>query len=197
MTTPENIQTLQPNEVFVFGSNYAGRHGKGAALTALRKFGARNGQGMGLMGQSYGIATKGWRLDVLPLPEIGVQVERFLRFARAHPELKFFVTEIGCGLAGYRPKDIAPLFGSDIPENIILPETFQHNIPDQPRGKPAPQAEVTPARVGCGDLFGVFVRSRMCGKRRSARPSAATSTTEAARRKSPPSTASAYTRLAC
>ena len=127
MTTPENITHLEPNEIFVFGSNYAGRHGKGAALTALRKFGARNGQGMGLMGQSYGIATKGWKLDVLPLPKIGVQIERFLRFARARPKLKFFVTEIGCGLAGYRPKDIAPLFGTDIPENVILPATFQHN----------------------------------------------------------------------
>ena len=130
--TPENITALNENEVFVFGSNYAGRHGKGAALTALRKFGARSGQGMGLMGQSYGIATKGWRMDVLPLPKIGVQVERFLRFARAHPELKFLVTEIGCGLAGYHPRHIAPLFGSNIPENVSLPATFLHNIAGEP-----------------------------------------------------------------
>ena len=132
--TPENITHLEPNEVFVFGSNYAGQHGKGAALTALRKFGARSGQGMGLMGQSYGISTKGWRMDVLPLPKIGVQVERFLRFAHAHPELKFLVTEIGCGLAGYRPRHIAPLFGSDIPENVSLPASFfQPNTADDQR----------------------------------------------------------------
>lgn len=140
MTTPENITTLAPNEVFVFGSDYAGRHGEGAALTARRKFGARNGQGMGLMGQSYGIATKGWEMDVLPLPKIGVQIERFLRFARAHPELKFFVTEIGCGLAGYQPYHIAPLFGPNIPENVILPATFQHNIPGCIHWQPLPPA---------------------------------------------------------
>ena len=124
MTTPTNITTLGPNEVFVFGSNLAGRHGKGAALTAQRNFGARYGQGIGPMGQSYGIATKGWRMEVLPLPEIGQQVERFLRYARAHPDLKFFVTEIGCGLAGYQPRNIAPLFGSDIPANVVLPAAF-------------------------------------------------------------------------
>lgn len=125
MTTPDNITHLETNEVFVFGSNYAGRHGKGAALTAVRKFGARPGQGMGLMGQSYGIATKDHRLRVLPLPQINVQVERFLRFARSHPELTFFVTEIGCGLAGYSAKDIAPMFAGDIPANVILPSSFQ------------------------------------------------------------------------
>lgn len=123
--TPDNITSLEPNEVFVFGSNYAGRHGKGAALTALRKFGARNGQGMGLMGQSYGIATKGWRLDVLPLPKIDVQVERFLRYADAHKEHDFLVTEIGCGLAGYHPRHIAPLF-KDAANliNVALPLRF-------------------------------------------------------------------------
>lgn len=123
MTTSEHITRLQPNEIFVFGSNYAGRHGKGAALTALRKFGARAGQGTGLMGQSYGIATKGWRLDVLPLHSIGVQVARFLRVAAANPELRFLVTEIGCGLAGYKPRDIAPFFRG-APPNVILPASF-------------------------------------------------------------------------
>ena len=120
---PEVITSLAENEIFVFGSNYAGRHGKGAALTALRKFGACNGQGMGLMGQSYGIATKGWNLEVLPLSKIDVQVKRFLRFAIAHPELKFMVTQIGCGLAGYKPSDIAPMFRG-APENVHLPQAF-------------------------------------------------------------------------
>ncbi len=119
-----HITSLQPNEVFVFGSNSAGRHGKGAALTAYRKFGARNGQGDGLMGQSYGIPTKGWKLDVLPLGKIWISVQRFLRFASAHPELKFLVTEIGCGLAGYSPKEIAPMF-QGATENVILPDRFK------------------------------------------------------------------------
>lgn len=118
------ITKLEPNEVFVFGSNRAGRHGKGAALTAYRKFGARNGQGSGLMGQSYGIPTKGWKLDVLSLNEISSQVEKFLRFASAHPELKFLVTEIGCGLAGYSPKEIAPMFQGATP-NVVLPDRFK------------------------------------------------------------------------
>lgn len=76
------------------------------------------------MGQSYGIATKGWRLDVLPLSAIGIQIARFIRFAKSHPELTFLVTEIGCGLAGYSPKQIGPLFlGS--PSNVVLPESFK------------------------------------------------------------------------
>lgn len=126
--TPENIRNLEPNEVFVFGSNYAGRHGRGAALTAMRKFGARNGQGTGLMGQSYGIATKDRNLNVVPLSKIGIQVAAFLRFAKENTDKKFLVTQIGCGLAGYNPKDIAPLFGKDIPENVFLPESFWKHL---------------------------------------------------------------------
>jgi len=121
----KTITELAPNEVFVFGSNYAGRHGKGAALTAQRKFGARNGQGTGLMGQSYGIATKDRNLRVLSLDTIQQQIRKFLEFASLHSELKFLVTPIGCGLAGYKPKDIAPLFFFyRIPLNVILPESF-------------------------------------------------------------------------
>ncbi len=129
--TPENITQLAKNEIFVFGSNYAGRHGKGAALTALRRFGARGGQGMGLMGESYGIATKGWRMDVLPLAKIEVQVERFLRFAKAHHQLEFLVTEIGCGLAGYSPKHIGPMFFKfgGVPCNMALPKSFWECAP--------------------------------------------------------------------
>lgn len=124
--TPENITHLEPNEVFTFGSNRAGRHSKGAALLAARKFGARYGQGNGLMGQSYGISTKDERLRVLSLREIGVQVDRFLKFAVAHPELHFLVTAIGTGLAKYTAKDIAPLFGhaAVIPNNVSLPASF-------------------------------------------------------------------------
>ena len=129
MNTPDNITKLEPNQIFVFGSNYAGRHGKGAALVALRKFGARNGQGTGLMGQSYGIATKGHKLEVLPLHKIGVQIDKLLRFAEQHPKLQFLVTKIGCGLAGYSEKEIASLFkGSVIPSNVILPLDFEKHL---------------------------------------------------------------------
>ena len=129
------ITKLNDNEVFVFGSNYAGRHGKGAALTALRKFGAKSGQGVGLMGQSYGIATKDHNLKVLPLSIIELQIGRFLRFARTHPNLTFLVTPIGCGLAGYKYKEIAPLFFNfSIPDNVKLPEEFIKYL-DEPRDK--------------------------------------------------------------
>lgn len=122
---PDNIKEMKPNEVFVFGSNFAGRHGRGAALLALRKFGAIRGQGVGLMGQSYGIATKDAKLKTLSLVAISAQIEKFVRFATANPQYKFLVTQIGCGLAGYKPKDIAPLFfKNDIPENVALPASF-------------------------------------------------------------------------
>lgn len=124
MSIPEHITHLEPGQVFVFGSNRAGRHGKGAALIARRKFGAKDGQGDGLMGQSYGIPTKGRKLEVLSLAEIGVAVTRFLRFAAAHPELEFFVTKVGCGLAGYSAKEIGPLFAAP-PSNVMLPAEFQ------------------------------------------------------------------------
>lgn len=126
-TTPERITHLEPDQVFVFGSNRAGRHGKGAALLARRRFGAREGQGTGLMGQSYGIATKGHHLEVLSLPEIRVQVERLMRFAVQHPELQFLVTAIGTGLAGYSTKEVRDRCFSDleIPDNVWLPAVFQ------------------------------------------------------------------------
>lgn len=144
MKTTERITRLAPGEIFVFGSNYAGRHGKGAALTALQKFGAKPGQGTGMMGQSYGIATKDRNLRVLPLRKIEVQVALLLRYAAAHPELRFLVTPIGCGLAGYKPKDIAPMFDG-APENVILPECFTkwqrtvNRLPQQSK-KPDPKA---------------------------------------------------------
>ncbi len=121
--TPENITKLESNEIFVFGSNLAGRHGAGAALLALKKFGAISGQGYGLMGQSYGIATKDERIQTLSLDRIQVQVNKFLRFAENNSEKTFLVTQIGCGLAGYSPKDIAPLF-KGFSSNVILPESF-------------------------------------------------------------------------
>lgn len=122
LPSPDNITTLAENEVFVFGSNRAGRHGKGAAKTAL-KWGARYGQGEGLMGQTYGISTKDANLNVLSLREIGMNVDRFIHFASVHSELIFLVTAIGTGLAGLKTTDIAPMF-RDSPYNVRLPKSF-------------------------------------------------------------------------
>jgi hypothetical protein len=110
--------------VFVFGSNLAGRHGKGAALCALREHGAIYGKGVGRQGQSYAIPTKGLTLNTLPLYQIKVFVCEFLDYARAHPDEQFIVTRIGCGLAGYKDEDISPFF-VDAPENCKLPEGWR------------------------------------------------------------------------
>ena len=95
--------------VFVFGSNLAGRHGKGAALTAARHFGAIRGKGEGLYGKSYALPTKDKQLRALPLSEIKTHLETFFKCVEAHPRLTFYLTNIGCGLAGYSIKEIAPL----------------------------------------------------------------------------------------
>jgi hypothetical protein len=109
--------------VFVFGSNLRGAHGKGAALWAKQHRGAIYGQGEGFQGNSYAIPTKDERIQTLPLFRIRNYVDRFKRFAREHPELTFQLTPIGCGLAGYSPEHIAPMF-EDAPANVILPAEF-------------------------------------------------------------------------
>lgn len=110
-------------EVFVFGSNLAGRHGKGAALAAFQLHGAIYGQGEGRQGNSYGIPTKDGRLRTLPLDAIAENVRTFLGYALRNPSTKFRVTAIGCGLAGYSPSDIAPFF-KGAPKNCVLPQEF-------------------------------------------------------------------------
>ena len=122
--TSERIIRLEPNEIFVFGSNLAGAHGGGAARIALDCFGAVWGQGVGLQGQSYAIPTmQGGVETIKPF------VDEFIDFARQHPELKFLVTRIGCGIAGFRDEEIAPLFTDAIEvENIILPKEFVEAI---------------------------------------------------------------------
>lgn len=118
--TPDFIRELAPNEVFVFGSNLSGAHGGGAALVALRKFGAVWGQGVGLQGQSYGIPTMQGGVET-----IAPYVDEFIEFAKEHQELTFYVTRIGCGIAGFRDSEIAPLFSKARQlENVILPKTF-------------------------------------------------------------------------
>lgn len=118
--TPNMISALKENEIFVFGSNLGGMHGGGAARTAYNRFGAVWGQGVGLQGQSYAIPTMQGGVET-----IKPYVDEFIAFAQAHPELKFLVTRIGCGIAGFRDEQIAPLFAAAIDQdNIILPREF-------------------------------------------------------------------------
>jgi hypothetical protein len=130
--TPQWITELKPNEIFVFGSNEAGRHGAGAAKMAI-KWGAIYGEAFGLRGQTFAIPTVNADIsDKLSLDRIGSYVDSFIRVTQTYSglsteglALKWFVTEIGCGLAGWTPKDIAPLFKEAIGKsNIWLPEYF-------------------------------------------------------------------------
>ena len=109
--------------VFVFGSNLAGRHGAGAALVAVTAWGAQRGNGQGPKGQAYAIPTKDARLSVLPLSQINTYVDAFIAYALLRPHTRFLITEIGCGLAGYATKDIAPMFRR-VPDNCVLTDNF-------------------------------------------------------------------------
>lgn len=117
--------------IFVFGSNLAGRHGKGAALWAVQHRGAVYGQGFGMQGNSYALPTKDGRngadlkdpAQTLPLEAIRGHAMLFLAFACAHPHRTFQLTPIGCGHAGYTPEQIAPMFAG-APPNVILPPEF-------------------------------------------------------------------------
>ncbi|MCQ2055685.1 MAG: hypothetical protein MJY82_10435 [Fibrobacter sp.] len=118
--TPERISSLAQNEIFVFGSNLRGMHGGGAARIAVMKFGAIMGQGVGLQGQSYAIPTMQGGVET-----IKPYVDEFIEFAKAHTSLKFLVTRIGCGIAGFSDEEIAPLFKEALPiANIVLPQSF-------------------------------------------------------------------------
>ena len=118
--TPERISELKANEIFVFGSNLAGSHGGGAARLAYNRFGAIWGQGVGMQGKCYAIPTMQGGVET-----IKPYVDEFIAFARQHPELKFLVTRIGCGIAGFSSDEIAPLFQKAIDlENVILPQDF-------------------------------------------------------------------------
>ena len=118
--TPERITELKADEIFVFGSNLAGMHGGGAAYVAYRKFGAVMGRGVGLQGQSYAIPTMQGGVET-----IKPYVDEFISFAKAHPAFFFYVTRIGCGIAGFTDGEIAPLFAEAMDAvNICLPESF-------------------------------------------------------------------------
>ena len=120
-TTPDYITHLEPNEIFVFGSNLAGLHGGGAARIAYKEFGAKWGEGVGPTGQCYAIPTMQGGVET-----IKPYVDDFIRYAEQHPELTFLVTRIGCGIAGFTDDQIAPLFAAarHLP-NVALPKGWR------------------------------------------------------------------------
>ena len=118
--TPDYITELKADEIFVFGRNLAGMHGGGAAWAAFKHFGAILGRGVGLQGQSYAIPTMQGGVET-----IKPYVDEFIAFAREHNEFFFYVTRIGCGIAGFSDRDIAPLFAAALHlPNVSLPESF-------------------------------------------------------------------------
>jgi len=120
------ISELQPDEIFVFGSNLSGHHGGGAAKTAHQKFGAQYGVGEGMTGQCYAFPTVYYNLErSLTLGEISDCVIRFLDAAKANPQKKFLLTRVGCAIAGFIPEQIAPLFKKAMQvSNIYIPQDF-------------------------------------------------------------------------
>lgn len=121
-TPPEN------NSIFVFGSNLSGIHGGGAASAAHKLYGAKWGVAVGRTGHSYAIPTVRQHINgPIDLPTIDSYVQQFLHHSATHPEDSFFVTRIGCGLAGYKDRDIAPMF-KDAPLNCSLPETWRKYV---------------------------------------------------------------------
>ena len=122
--TPENITHLEPDDFFVFGSNLEGHHCAGAARTAMEHFGAIWGQGVGVQGRSYAIPTMQGGIDT-----IKPYVDEFLELASYWDENTFYVTRIGCGIAGFTDEQIAPLFDKAIDlYNVVLPESFFYII---------------------------------------------------------------------
>ena len=132
MNTPENITDLKKDEIFVFGSNSLGRHYSGAAGIAHQKFGAVWGKGVGHFGQTYAIptlqfpSTETGEAVKMSLDDIDTHVQDFLDYAWKNPSLTFYVTKLGCGIAGFKIEEIAPLFYDAIQlKNVILPKEFE------------------------------------------------------------------------
>ena len=125
----EIIMELAPNQIFVFGSNLNGWHGGGAANFARKNFGALIGTAVGLTGNTYALPTLGHHMEKLPLEKIKFHVAEFIQYAKMFNEKTFLVTEIGCGIAGFKVKDIAPMFEGAIKvKNIHLPEKFWKHL---------------------------------------------------------------------
>ena len=126
--TPDYIDTLLPRQVFVFGSNALGYHTGGASGTARKKFGAVWGQAEGLQGQSYAIPVD-YGKNVRKDNEVKAAVDRFIAFAKAHPELFFLVTRVGCGIAGYHDEEMAQFFIDALElKNVSLPRSFVEEL---------------------------------------------------------------------
>lgn len=113
-TTPEKITELPEGSIFVFGSNATGAHGAGAAAVAVERFGAIWGQGEGLQGQSYALPTMEGR------EAFEAAAERFIEYARSRPDLRFYLTKVGCGIAGYAEETVATMF-ANTPDNVVKP----------------------------------------------------------------------------
>lgn len=120
MHTPDNITTLEPNEIFIFGSNQAGRHGGGAAKVAIDQFGAVYGVGEGLVGQSYAFPTLTFDYKKRPIDELAFSVSVLKSTAEALPSVRFYLTKVGCGIAGY-DEDVMKALFVDMPVNVIKP----------------------------------------------------------------------------
>ena len=118
------ITKLEPNQIFVFGSNLAGRHGAGAAKQAYDQFGAEYGVGQGITGRAYAFPTLGMRLEKLPAWMLCYARDRLYSTCAAYPENEFLLTKVGCGLAGYAESDMRSLF-TNPPANLILPEDWR------------------------------------------------------------------------
>ncbi|MEQ1884685.1 MAG: hypothetical protein ABL967_06460 [Bryobacteraceae bacterium] len=117
------ITHLKSNEVFVFGSNLGGRHAGGAAYLAAERFGAQEGVGEGLTGQSYAFPTLTASFEMVTMEALETSRDRLFATAQAHPEKTFLLTKVGCGIAGFREEQIRPLFRNP-PENVVLPEDW-------------------------------------------------------------------------
>lgn len=123
--TPERITELGEGEIFVFGSNLNGYHAGGAARMAASNFGAKFGQGEGLQGQSYALPTLSKDMKRLPIEQLESSLDRLIECANKNSDLTFFMTKVGCGIAGFKVGQIAQLFfDREIPENIVLPREF-------------------------------------------------------------------------
>ena len=125
--TPEKITSLKENEIFVFGSNLNGNHAGGAAYLAVEKFGAQMGNPEGIQGQSYAIPTLDKNMNRINLTDLEQSICRFYQNAEKNPDKVFYMTKIGCGIAGYELSDIATVVNCrNIPDNVIIPEEFTH-----------------------------------------------------------------------
>ncbi len=124
--TPENITELKPNEVFVFGSNLAGNHAGGAARVAVEKFGAIMGVREGIQGQSYAIPTLDEDFRKVSIEALHYHIRAFSGFAKEHPNLTFYLTKVGLGIAGYTIEEMRDAIeGIEFSDNVIIPKEFE------------------------------------------------------------------------